>query len=120
MSSKAERFGRIFLARRNELELTQLQVWDAGGPSNTKQTEIEKGESSRPSPKMRHKIEVGLQWESGSALRVWEGGQPTPLMKGAESSADSAAVRDFLGQAEIEPNLRRELLDVIERHSTTG
>lgn len=79
MSSNAERFGQIVLARRKALGLTQLEVDADGGPSNTKQTEIEAGELPSLFPNMAKKLDAGLQWEKGSAQRTWLGGDPTPL-----------------------------------------
>ena len=79
MSSNAERFGKLVKQRRTDLDLTQLEVGAAGGPSNTKQTEIEKGELVSLLPNMAKKLDKGLRWEQGSARRAWLGGDPTPL-----------------------------------------
>lgn len=79
MSSKgAENLARHVLARREQLDLTQLEVHAAGGPSNTWQTLIEGGRIETLSRSTARKLDAGLHWEPGSARRVWEGGKPTP------------------------------------------
>lgn len=81
MSSKAaRRLGVAVLQRRKELGLNQLEVGAAGGPSNTKLTEIESGRATKLTNLMERKLDRSLQWRSGSARRVWEGvGEPVPV-----------------------------------------
>lgn len=79
MSTNAQRLGQAVLARRRELELTQLEVWQAEGPSNTTLTQIENGLSKSLPRKTARKLDHALKWEPGSARRVWEGGDPIPL-----------------------------------------
>lgn len=79
MSSNTQRLGEAVLARRHELELTQLEVWNSGGPSNTTLTTIENGQQTSLSRATARKLDKGLQWVEGSAKRVWEGGDPVPL-----------------------------------------
>lgn len=79
MSSNAERFGLIVRARREQLDLIQTEVTAAGGPSNTKMTEIEQGRLMDLSPLIAKKLDKGLRWESGSARRTWLGGTPNAL-----------------------------------------
>jgi hypothetical protein len=86
-SNPAERFGRIVHERRVHLDFTQADVTKHGGPSNTKQTEIENGLLASLLPNMAKKLDRGLQWEPGSARRTWLGGGPTPLEAGGTDVA---------------------------------
>ena len=79
MSTNAENLGRCVKARRMELELTQLEVWMAGGPSNSTLTKIEKGGLEGLEWATARKLDKGLRWREGSAKAVWLGGEPTPL-----------------------------------------
>lgn len=117
MSSNAERFGRMVLERRNHLGLTQLEVSSAGGPSNTKQTEIENGLLATLQPNMSKKIDAGLRWESGSAHRAWLGGEPTPL-----ESVDSTLMEAI---AEVEKSnlseaTKRYIIEGLRARATEG
>lgn len=66
-------------ARRAHKDWTQLDVYNQGGPSNSTLTAVEDARPPGPSRSTLRKLDVGLQWESGSARRVLEGGEPTPL-----------------------------------------
>lgn len=90
MSSNAERFGLIVRTRREHLDLNQLEVGDAGGPSNTKLTEIENGRLGDLSPNIAKKLDKGLKWEPGSARRAWLGGEPVALEAVYEPSLQDA------------------------------
>lgn len=81
MSTKAaERLAHAVTARRLELELTQLDVWQAGGPSNTTLTAIENAKREVLARTTARKLDRGLRWEDGSARRVWNGdGEPRTL-----------------------------------------
>lgn len=86
MSSPAERLAHAVAARRNELHLTQLQVWqDNQGPSNTKLTEIENGRLTRLTWSTAKKLDRSLGWVNGSAMRVWEG-KGDPIVRAGEVS----------------------------------
>jgi len=74
----AKRFGQIVTARREDLDLTQIDVWQRGGPSNSTLTAIEAG-TGTPSPSTFRKLDKALEWEPGSARRAFDGGDPTPL-----------------------------------------
>lgn len=90
MSSKgAERLGQFVRERREALDLNQLEVHAAGGPSNSWQTLIENGRLDTLSRLTARKLDRGLRWEPGSARRVWEGGEPTP--RGSEYVASPEA-----------------------------
>ncbi len=79
MSSNSERLGKAVLKRRNDLDLSQLDVHAGGGPSNTSLTKIENGLLETLTRVTARKLDAGLQWEQGSAKAVWNGGEPTPL-----------------------------------------
>lgn len=112
MSTNAKRLARAVLARRTELDLSQLDVWQAGGPSNTTLTEIENGRTETLTRTTARRLDVGLQWEVGSAKRVWEGGEPTPVVPGT-SSKDSAWLRRQIEDADIDDGQREALLRVL-------
>lgn len=67
MSSNAQRFGEYVKARRLELDLNQLEVSAAGGPSNSMLTTIENGRLGELTRATARKLDKGLQWEPGSA-----------------------------------------------------
>ena len=79
MSTNADRLAQAVRARRAQLDLSQLDVWQAGGPSNTTLTEIENGRVEALTRTTAKRLDLGLKWEPGSARRVWEGGEPAPL-----------------------------------------
>jgi hypothetical protein len=66
-------------ARRLHKDWTQLDVYNQGGPSNSTLTQVEDARTPGPSRSTIRKLDVGLQWESGSTRRVLEGGAPRPL-----------------------------------------
>ncbi len=98
--------------RQDDLRLNQLEVAAAGGPSNTLQTDIELGRIKTLTTRTARKIDDGLMWEQGSALRVWEGrGEPTPRGVGvqadgslwlSDNARDIQALRDFLARVDKE------------------
>lgn len=118
MSSNAERFGQIVLARRTALGLTQLEVAAANGPSNTKQTEIESGSLVNLLPNMEKKVDAGLQWEKGSARRTWLGGDPVPL---ESLGSDYAARLAEIERSNISDSTKSWLVEKLraERTATT-
>lgn len=62
------RLGDKVRARRAELNLTQIDVWRRGGPSNSTITEIESGEGSPTAPTLQ-KLDLALGWPQGTAVR---------------------------------------------------
>lgn len=74
-----DRFGDAVRTRREELGLTQMDVWQRGGPSNTTLTKIENAEGGFPSAGTLRKLDLALRWRDGSARRVLEGGEPEEL-----------------------------------------
>lgn len=60
--------------------MSQIDVWRAGGPSNSVMTGLESGSARSVSSKTLSKLDTALQWEPGSARRVYEeGGEPVEL-----------------------------------------
>lgn len=76
MSSKLKRLGRYVLARRESLGLTQGQVAERGGPSDTTLTKIENGTGPLPSKVTLKRLDKALEWEPGGAHQILEGGEP--------------------------------------------
>lgn len=115
MSTNAKRFGEYVLARRLQLDRNQEEVRAAGGPSDSTLTAIENGRLTDLQRATARKLDKGLRWEAGSARRVWEGGEATPLESLPEITArDLAAARSILGEAEVGDALRSRLYSVIE------
>lgn len=93
MSANATRFGRIVSDRRGALDLTQVEVWDRRGPSNSTLTAIESGRWKRYAATFR-KLDTALEWEPGSARRVFDdGGDPIPIV--APQPKPAAAAGDL-------------------------
>jgi hypothetical protein len=109
----ARRLGAAVLARRQELEMSQIEIHLNGGPSNTKLTEIENGRLDPLTNQMARKLDLGLDWERGSARRVWNGGDPVPLLQGMPRKS-SAVLRRQILEADLEPDKREALLRVLE------
>lgn len=115
MSTNAQRFGEIVLARRVELDLNQLDVSAAGGPSNSTMTTIENGRLEELTRATAKKLDRGLRWQPGSARDTWNGGSPIPADTGRAYDEDAlATLRHHIGAADVDDALRRRLLDVIE------
>ena len=109
MSSKASRnLAKWVVARRDELDLSQLDVWQSGGPSNTTLTEIENGRIENLTRTTARKLDAGLRWEPGSAKRVWEGGEPVPA--GGSNDGLIARVLD----SSLPEDLKRHIIETIK------
>ncbi len=91
MSTNPERLASAVKARRLELGLNQMEVWNAGGPSNTTLTTIENGRLDTLTLATAKKLDRGLRWEQGSAMRVWEGGRASPVGPSSQDSGYVAA-----------------------------
>lgn len=122
MSTKGKRLGDAVLARRADLDLTQLDVWQAGGPSNTTLTKIEGGQVETLPRTTARKLDTGLQWVPGSARDLFEkGSPPLPLPQGLPLNLTGSDVRRLAEQiraAEISEATRAELLRVLEQGET--
>ncbi|MGE2714225.1 helix-turn-helix domain-containing protein [Mycolicibacterium litorale] len=81
MEPQWERLGEYVAARRKNRGWSQAAVADRGGPSDTLQSRIEAGDwrPTRGVAETLKKIDAGLEWAEGSASRVLDGGEPTPL-----------------------------------------
>ncbi|MEV0367573.1 hypothetical protein [Nocardia fusca] len=66
--------------------MTQQNVWDAGGPSDTTQSGIELGTATGVQRSTLLRLEKALQWAPGSARIIMEGGEPTPIERYREES----------------------------------
>lgn len=113
-STPAERLRDAVLARRRDLDATQLEIWQAGGPSNTTLGKIENAEIENLTRTTARKLDKGLEWEQGSARRVWEGGEATPL------GGDSILSPRVLALLEkVSPEIREEFRAALEddRHA---
>lgn len=110
MSSNAENLARHVKARRDQLDLSQLDVWQAGGPSNTTLTKIENAQLETLTRTTAKRLDVGLQWDAGSARRAWEGGEPTPILRPGLSPKDSAWLRQQIFGADGVPRETRDAL----------
>lgn len=72
-----KRLGRYVKDRReDELDLTQLDVQNAGGPSMATQRLIEGGHKKGYSTMTIAALETALGWEHGSAAKILRGGEP--------------------------------------------
>lgn len=112
MSTNAQRLGEAVRQRRKELDLTQLEVWQSGGPSNTTLTTIENGEATSLVRTTARKLDVGLQWEPGSARRVWDGtGEARPALRVDRVDEEFVAA---VQRAGISDQLRESILAAIE------
>jgi transcriptional regulator with XRE-family HTH domain len=65
--------------RRLRLGLTQRQAAEACGVSDRTFIRIEKGTSPLARDLTLSRLDEGLEWEPGSAQRVLDGGEPTPI-----------------------------------------
>lgn len=77
MNEDLVRLGRIVKDRRDELGLSQMEVWKGrGGPSTTKLGNLEDGDPPFPSATTKKKLETALEWSPGSVDRILSGGEP--------------------------------------------
>lgn len=119
-SEAAQRLAAAVKARRDELDLTQHEVWkNNGGPSNTTLTIIENGLLENLTRTTRRKLDAGLKWVPGSALNVWDGtGAPEPLPQPSALSEDDLveAVETAGFNAEQRDHILRLIAEDAERH----
>ncbi|WP_280393139.1 helix-turn-helix domain-containing protein [Nocardia wallacei] len=79
MRASITNLGQAVRSRRKQLDLTQQDVAQAGGPSDTTQTAIETESATSVRKETLRKLDAGLQWMPGSAEAAYHGGTPTPL-----------------------------------------
>lgn len=103
-----------------------MDVWNKRGPSNTTLTLIENGRLDDLTPATARKLDAGLDWTNGSALRLWrEGVEPVALPITLEVSssrhAHTSAGAGLEGrgqlntQADVEPGVEARLAALEER-----
>ena len=106
-----ERLGRAVYARRRQIGLSQQELADSAGVSQTTVRNIEAGRvGARRGPSVPL-IERALGWKPGSGEEILAGGEPTPLV-GEPAAAGYVSSRSRtpidLGQVPLE-ELRAEL-----------
>lgn len=110
MSTNADRLAAAVKARRAELDLTQLDVWQNGGPSNTTLTAVENGQMETLSRVTARKLDKGLRWAAGSARGAWEGtADPAPAVDGL-SGSDARWLAELIEKADLAEDTRRRML----------
>lgn len=77
--------------RRTELDVTQMEIWEAGGPSNSTLTAIENGRPPVPSRSTLQKLDKVLGWVPGSARRTIATGEAPAILSGFVFRASSAS-----------------------------
>ena len=90
--SAAEQLRAAVLARRDQLKFSRRQVSLNGGPSEPTLLKIERGQGDDLGAATFRKLDIGLQWEAGSAARVVEGGTPTAAARSAIAFAPGGLV----------------------------
>lgn len=119
MSSRAaHRLATAVNARRHELDLNQMDVWQAGGPSNTTLTEIENGRLHSLTRTTANKLDHALRWEKGSAKAVWEGGEPTPILRPGMSSRDSQLLREQIEALSVDEETKAAIWETLRRRGS--
>lgn len=99
--SAAERLRAAVLARRDQLKFSRRQVSLNGGPSEPTLLKIERGQGTDLGAATFRKLDIGLQWEAGSAARVVEGGTPTAAPRSAIAFAPEGLVVPVSAVAEV-------------------
>lgn len=97
-------------ARMKELGITNEQLSHRGGPSTTTTSKIKAGLQAPPRSDVLRKLDHGLRWKEGSALRVLRGGDPVPLPDGLDLEIVLAEL-DRVGMSE---STRRQILVALE------
>lgn len=77
-----DRLARVLEERIEELNLTQTQIQNRGGPSPAKVREIINRRSTSLSASKRRDLERAIGWQTGSIDEVLNGGEPS-LVKGS-------------------------------------
>lgn len=98
-------FGQAVLDRREQLGLSQIDVWQKRGPSNTTLTVIENGRMADLAPATARKLDSGLDWEPGSALGLWRDGTPPIPVASGSTRPQRHRVRAVIGDAAHLSNL---------------
>lgn len=77
MAENWTRLGELVRLRREELDLTQSQVQERGGPSPALTRAVENGRATAMSHSKRRDLERALEWQVGSIDDVLAGKSPT-------------------------------------------
>ncbi|WP_411815538.1 helix-turn-helix domain-containing protein [Gordonia sp. SND2] len=116
MANDVARLGAAIAERRRQLGLSQIEVWQRGGPSNSTLTRIENGLGDPPSSATLRKLDVALDWQSGSAARALDGGDPVArpqatdhLTQMAKDATNAAATPLQSLAAEVQQSLLRNM-----------
>lgn len=116
MQTNPERLAEAVKARRDELDLTQLDVWQGGGPSNTTLTKIENAEAATLSRTTARKLDFALKWEPGSAKRIFDqAGEPLAILREGMSGKNSAWLRTQIKAADLDPRTRDRLIETLDQ-----
>lgn len=111
MSTNADFLARLVKARRDELGLTQLDVWQADGPSNTTLTKIESGAIKALERATARKLDRALQWKPGSARNAFDGGVEPVAMNAPLSVTE---LRNAIAAADVSEETRKLMLKALE------
>jgi len=115
MSTNAKRLADAVRNRREELDLNQMEVWQAGGPSNTVLTRIENGKADTPLARGTYKkLDAGLRWAPGSAKGVHLQGEPPMPMPRGMTRGGARMLRQQIVDSDIDPALRERLLGILD------
>src|SRR5690349_12436922 len=109
VQANAARLGRLVKARRERLDLTHVQVQQAGGPSPASMQRIEQGRAGEMREATTAGIERALRWGPGSIAAVLAGGDPdedVDLHAGTASGGSSFAMTVDLGTRLSEAEVR--------------
>ncbi|MGW4126275.1 helix-turn-helix domain-containing protein [Nocardia sp. NPDC004711] len=82
------RLGTYIQARRHELGMSQIDLWKAGGPSNSTLTALESGSATSISTNTLRKLDHALGWEPGSGAKILAGGEPEPSQASPPPTAE--------------------------------
>lgn len=117
MPSNHRRLALAVRARRDELDLTQMQVAALGGPSNATLTKVEDEEGTEGiSRATLRKLDAALKWEPGSARRVYsDQGDPTPIDHVGFSASAWEELRQHVLGADLPDEAQHQLLSTIEQ-----
>lgn len=100
-----ERLGEYARIRRAQLGLTQDEVTERGGPSDTLQNRIEAGRwrPVRAVSGTFTKLEAGLGWARGSVTSVLAGGEPRDALNcnPSESNGTESDDAEFLAMRQV-------------------
>ncbi|MGE2733792.1 hypothetical protein [Mycolicibacterium vaccae] len=104
-----EALAAAITARRMYLGRSQIDVWRNGGPANSTMTSLEGAESTTINNVTLKKLDTGLQWKPGTAIRVLRE-EIRPAGAAADPQFDDRKISDI--DATSEENQSRRRADV--------